>query len=117
MKWASLPLLAFALSLTLIESAVAQKLPPREQMRKKVKENVLFLMGGQPGATFSQLAHDISVVVDDGNNLRVLPVVGGAAVQNVEDIIFLRGIDLALTPQEAMNHLKATRELGPNLEQ
>jgi TRAP transporter TAXI family solute receptor len=74
-------------------------------------------MGGQPGATFSQLAHDISVVVDDPNNLRVLPVAGGEAVQNVEDVIFLRSIDLALTTQEAMNHLKATRELGPNLEQ
>jgi uncharacterized protein len=117
MKWASLPLLAVALSLPLGESAVAQKLSSREQMRKKVNENVLFLMGGQPGATFSQLAHDISVVVDDPNNLRVLPVAGGAAVQNVEDVLFLRSIDLALTTQEAMNHLKATRELGPNLEQ
>jgi uncharacterized protein len=117
MKWASLPLLALALSLPLGESAVAQKLSPREQLRKRVNENVLFLMGGQPGATFSQLAHDISVVVDNPNNLRVLPVEGGAAVQNVEDVVFLRNIDLALTTQEAMNHLKATRELGPNLEQ
>jgi len=117
MKWASLPLLALALSLPLGESAEAQKQSSREQLRKKVNENVLFLMGGQPGATFSQLAHDISVVVDDSNNLRVLPVQGGAAVQNVEDVVFLRNIDLALTTQEAMNHLKATRELGPNLEQ
>ena len=116
MKWASLPLLALALSLPSGESAVAQKLS-REQLRKRVNENVLFLMGGQPGATFSQLAHDISVVVDNPNNLRVLPVEGGAAVQNVEDVVFLRNIDLALTTQEAMNHLKATRELGPNLEQ
>ena len=116
MKWASLPLLALALSLPSSESALSQKLS-HEQKRQRINENVLFLMGGQPGATFSQLAHDISVVVDDGNNLRVLPVAGGAAVQNVEDIIFLRGIDLALTTQEAMNHLKATRELGTNLEQ
>jgi hypothetical protein len=79
MKWASLPLLALALSLPSGESAVAQKLS-REQLRKRVNENVLFLMGGQPGATFSQLAHDISVVVDNPNNLRVLPVEGGAAV-------------------------------------
>jgi len=99
------------------ESAVAQKLSTNEQVRKRVNENVLFLMGGQPGATFSQLAHDISVVVDDPHNLRVLPVAGGAAVQNVEDLVFLRSIDIALTTQEAMNHLKATRELGPNLEQ
>jgi hypothetical protein len=35
MKWASLPLLALALALPLGESAVAQKLSSREQMKKK----------------------------------------------------------------------------------
>ena len=114
MKWASLPLLAFVLFVPLSNRAVSE---PREHLRERVNDNVLFLMGGQPGATFSQLAHDISVVVEDGNNLRVLPVDGGAAVQNVEDVIFLRSIDIALTTQEAMNYLKATGELGPHLEQ
>jgi uncharacterized protein len=112
-----LPLLALLLSLPFDDHAVSQTLRPREQIRQRVNENVLFLMGGQPGATFSQLAHDISVVVNDGNDLRVLPVIGGAAVQNVQDVVFLRNIDMALTTQEAMNHLKATGELGPNLEQ
>src|SRR5215813_15113984 len=117
MKWASLPLLTLALSLPSSDGAVSQTLPPREQIKQRVNDNVLFLMGGQPGATFSQLAHDISVVVEDGNNLRVLPVAGGAAVQNVEDVLYLRSIDMALTTQEAMNYLKATGELGPHLEQ
>src|SRR5215475_7717732 len=104
MKWASVPLLAVVLSLTLGDRALSQLFQtpsqapshqppsPRDQIRQRVNDNVLFLMGGQPGATFSQLAHDISVVVDDGKNLRVLPVVGGAAVQNVEDVLFLRSI-------------------------
>ena len=121
MKWASLPLLALVLSLPLCDRAVPQTPPqtpsPQEQIRQRVNDNVLFLMGGQPGATFSQLAHDISVVVEDGKNLRVLPVIGGAAVQNVEDVLYLRSIDMALTTQEAMNYLKATGELGPHLEQ
>lgn len=117
MKWAFLPLLALALSLPLCERAVSQTPPPTEQIRQRVNDNVLFLMGGQPGATFSQLAHDISVVVEDGNNLRVLPVIGGAAVQNVEDVLYLRSIDMAITTQEAMNHLKATGELGAHLDQ
>ena len=107
MKWAFLPLLALALSLLPGESALSQKLPSHEQKRQRVNENVLFLMGGQPGATFSQLAHDISVVLDDGNNLRVLPVVGGAAMQNVKDVPFLRSIDMALATQETLNYLKA----------
>jgi len=117
MKWASLPLLALVLSLPSFNHAVAQAQPPRDQIREKVNENVLFLMGGQLGAPFNQLAHDISVVVEDGDNLRVLPVVGGAALQNVKDVLFLRSIDMALTTQEALDYLKTTGELGPNLVQ
>ena len=117
MKWASLPVFALVLSLSPCDRAVSQTAPaPRGQIRERVNENVMFLMGGQPGATFNQLANDISTVVT-GNDLRVLSVEGGAAVQNVEDVLFLRNIDMALTTQEAMNYLKATGELGPHLEQ
>jgi TRAP transporter TAXI family solute receptor len=116
MKWASLPLLALVLSWPSFDPAASETSASRDrdQIRQKVNDNVLFLMGGQPGATFSQLAYDISVVVD---NLRVLPVIGGAAVKNVEDLLYLRSVDLALTTQEAMNYLKASGRLGPHLEQ
>src|SRR4051794_20488525 len=109
MKWAFLPVLASVFFVTAGDRAVAQTSPPapsrppagHEQLRQRINDNVLFLMGGQLGATFNQLAHDISVVVEDGDNLRVLPVVGGAAIQNVKDVLYLRSIDMALTTQEA----------------
>jgi uncharacterized protein len=118
MKRAFLPLLALVLSLPLCDRVLSQTPFSRQQNKQRVNENVLFLMGGQPGATFNQIANDISVVLGSGNNnVRVLSVDGGAAVQNVEDVLFLRNIDMALTTQEAMNYLKGNSELGPNLEQ
>jgi TRAP transporter TAXI family solute receptor len=117
MKWASLSLFALVLSAPLIDRAVSQTPASYEQNKQRVNENVLFLMGGQPGATFNQIANDISVVLGNGYNLRVLSVDGGAAVQNVEDVLYLRNIDMALTTQEALNYLKGTGELGPNLSQ
>ena len=117
MKWVSLPLLALVLSLPICDRAVSQTSSTREQNKQRVNDNVLFLMGGQPGATFNQIANDISVVLGVGNNLRVLSVDGGAAVQNVEDVLFLRNIDMALTTQETLNYLKDTGELGKNLTQ
>ena len=116
MKWASLPLLALILSLPFCDRAVSQS--SLWQTRQRVNDNVVFLMGGQPGATFNQIANDISVVLGGGdNNVRVLSVDGGAAVQNVEDVLYLRNIDMALTTQEALNYLKGTGEVGPNLPQ
>lgn len=88
----------------------------REAYRESINENVLFLMGGTFGAPYIQLANDISLVVNDGLNLRVLPVIGAAAYQNVHDVVFLRGIDLALTNMVTLNALKKSGELGPNLD-
>jgi hypothetical protein len=68
MKWTSLSLLALFLALSSGDHALSQTPLSREQI-KRVNENVVFLMGGQPGATFNQLANDISIVVSDGNNL------------------------------------------------
>jgi TRAP transporter TAXI family solute receptor len=117
MKRPFLPLLALFLFLPLCGGVLSQTLS-HEQNRQRVNENVLFLMGGQPGATFNQIANDISLVLGSGNdNVRVLSVDGGAAVQNVEDVLYLRNIDMALTTQEALNYLKGTGELGPNLDQ
>src|SRR6478736_6163486 len=72
MKWVSLRLLALVLSLSICDRAVSQT--SHQQNKQRANDNVLFLMGGQPGATFNQIANDISVVLGDGNNLRVLSV-------------------------------------------
>ncbi len=91
--------------------------PERERYREQLNENVVYLMGGQLGAALVVVAHDISVVVNDGDNLRVLPVLGGGAAQNLRDVVFLRGIDLGITTLLSLNHAKASGEFGPNLDQ
>jgi hypothetical protein len=79
MKWASLALLTVALSLGFVSHSPCQTTSSRQQIRDRVNGNVLFLMGGQPGATFNQLANDIAVVIGNTGDLRVLSVDGGAA--------------------------------------
>jgi TRAP transporter TAXI family solute receptor len=88
----------------------------REQQRLKMNENLLILMCGQLGAPYIQLGHDISVVVNDGNNLRVLPVVSDGALTNVRDILFLKGVDLGITTVQIINALRSSGEVGPNLD-
>ena len=88
----------------------------RDSYREQLNDNVLFLMGGQPGASYQALTHDIATVVNDGLRLRVLPVMGNAAAQNVADVLYLRGVDLSLTMVQVINRLKETRQYG-NLEQ
>lgn len=110
--------LAASLDVTVAQTSDKQRTvaSPREKYREQVNQNVLYLMGGQLGAAYVVIAHDISVVVNDGDNLRVLPVIGGAAVQNLRDVVFLRGIDLGVTNLLTLNQMKASGELGANLD-
>jgi uncharacterized protein len=90
--------------------------PTREQMRQKMNENLLVLMCGSLGAPYIQLGHDISVVVNDGDSLRILPVVSDGALTNVRDVLYLRGVDLGITTVQILNTLKTSNEFGPNLD-
>lgn len=87
----------------------------REQFREEVNESALFLMGGPLGQSDINYASDISVAVNGSNKIRVLPIVGSAAAQNVKDVLYLRGVDLALTDTTTLNVLQQTNEVGPGL--
>jgi TRAP transporter TAXI family solute receptor len=91
-------------------------IPTRDQMRQKMNENLLVLMCGSLGAPYIQLGHDISVVVNDGDNLRILPVVSDGALTNVRDVLYLKGVDLGITTVQILNALRTSNEFGANLD-
>ena len=88
----------------------------RESYREQLNENVLFIMGGQPGTSYVNVTNDMAQVVNDGLRLRLLPVLGNAAAQNIGDLIFLRGVDLALTTTQVLDLLRDSNQYGPNLD-
>jgi TRAP transporter TAXI family solute receptor len=88
----------------------------REAERQKVNDNSVMLLAGALGQPYIQFAQDIAVAVNDGDRLRVLPVASGGAVENVRDILLLRGADLGISTVQVLNDLKASNELGTNIE-
>ena len=53
-----------------------------------------------------QFGADLASVLDDGNNLRVLPIVGRGSVQSVADILFLQGVDLGIVRADTLDYLE-----------
>jgi hypothetical protein len=43
-------------------------------------------------------------VLDDGNKLRVLPIVERGSVQSVADILFLQGVDLGIVRADTLDY-------------
>jgi uncharacterized protein len=84
-----------------------------ESINTRVNSNTLAVISGNLNATYISIAYDLSAVLDDGDNLRILPVVGKGGGGNIRDVRFLKGIDLGITQANLLNVFQRTKELGP----
>src|SRR6202034_4184568 len=55
-----------------------------------------------PGSTDTQIAADIARALDDGDKLRILPMIGRGSVQNIADLIYLKGVDVAIVSTDVL---------------
>ena len=69
------------------------------------------LAGGLLEGTFSKYAADLGKALDDGDNLRVLPIISYGAVGNVTDLIYLKGVDFAITYADVLDHFKNVEKI------
>ena len=68
--------------------------------------NTVTLISGTIGGTYVQFGADLASVLDDGNKLRVLPIVGRGSVQSVADILLLQGVDLGIVRADTLDYLE-----------
>jgi len=54
-------------------------------------------------------------VLNDGDNLRILPIVSYGAASNLDDLLYLRGVDAAVTQSDVFEYFRTERKT-PNLE-
>ncbi|HEX5930807.1 MAG TPA: TAXI family TRAP transporter solute-binding subunit [Methyloceanibacter sp.] len=89
----------------------------RENFRARLNENVVTIMAGSPSGTDLAIVQDLADVLEDGDNLRVLPMVGKGPEHNIKDVMFLRNVDMGVTQANLLKHFDRTGELGPNLKE
>jgi TRAP-type uncharacterized transport system substrate-binding protein len=81
-------------------------------LSERINNNTVAIIAGGLGSTDLAITEDLAAVLDDGDNLRVLPVVG-AGGRNIRDVRFMKGIDLGITQAYLLERLRASHELGP----
>jgi TRAP transporter TAXI family solute receptor len=74
--------------------------------KRALNENTVTLISGTIGGTYVQFGADLASVLDDGNQLRVLPIVGRGSVQSVADILFLQGVDVGIVRVDTLDYLE-----------
>jgi len=109
---------AFALTLALLVPAVswaANPLDPTAAEMALANAHTVGVISGGVDGTYIRIASDLSSVLDSGDQLRVLTVVGKGSLQNVSDVLYLRGIDIGLVQSDVLAYAKLNH-LYPGLE-
>jgi hypothetical protein len=78
-----------------------------ESKRRESNENTVVIVGGPTTGTYIKMIEDLQYVLDkrETNELRVLPVVGVSGVGNLEDVLFLRNVDMCTTETGYFNEI------------
>jgi TRAP transporter TAXI family solute receptor len=74
--------------------------------KQALNQNTVTLITGTIGGTYVQFGADLASVLDDGNKLRILPIVGRGSVQSVADILFLQGVDIGIVRADTLDYLE-----------
>jgi uncharacterized protein len=108
-------LVGLTLYATSLSGAVAQEVTSKYQEEKRqANASTVTIIGSSTSSTFTKLIEDIQNVLDDPktNELRILPILGRGASQNVHDILFLKGIDMGVVDS---GFLQAYKDKDPVL--
>lgn len=74
--------------------------------KDNLNANTTTVITGTIGGTYVQIGADLASMLDDGEKLRVLPIVGRGSVQSIADILYLRGVDLGIIRSDTLDYLE-----------
>jgi TRAP transporter TAXI family solute receptor len=103
---------------TTLSAARAQAIPKSleeggSDAAQRYKKNnwTVGIAGGQLSGTYMTFANELAEVLDDGDNLRVVPIVTYGAASNMDDLLYLRQVDVAVTQADVFEYFRTQRKI------
>jgi len=101
-----IPRLLSAVALSALLTIGATKAPAIAQQSAGVNRGVVELETAGTAGISVRIGEELANLIDDGSTRRLVPVVGKGALQNLIDLRYLRGIDLAILPIDVLDYAK-----------
>lgn len=107
-----------ALAIGLFSFNVAAQVIPRSiqeggtdaALREKKNAWTVGIAGGLLSGTYMRFVDEMASVLNDGDNLRILPIVSYGAASNLDDLLYLRGVDAAVTQSDVFEYFRTQRK-------
>ena len=88
------------------QNAPSPRRAPNEFQKVQMNAWTVGLAGGLLEGAPIRLAAEIARVVDDGPNMHVLPIVTRGATENLNSLLYLRGVDTAIINSDALEEYR-----------
>jgi uncharacterized protein len=83
---------------------------------ERVNQGTVGIVSGGVGGTYVQIANDLANVLDDAEGtIRVLPIIGKGSIQNIVDILYLKGVDIGIVQSDVLTYLRRNNQF-PGIE-
>jgi TRAP transporter TAXI family solute receptor len=104
----SLFLLFFAMRTIQAEDQPKPAGPVPQPARSANGVGTIGIVAGDVDSTGLRIVSDLAKVLDNGNELRVLPIIGKGSYQSINDLLTLRAIDAAIIQSDVMARFQKT---------
>ena len=84
-------------------------------VRERKNSWTVGVAGGLLEGTRLRFVDEMARVVADGDNMRVMPFISQGSATNLEDLLYLRGVDVAVTQSDVFEFFR-TERATPNLD-
>jgi len=88
-------------------SQAASGIPNEAQIKERLNAWTIGLAGGLLEGAPIRLATDIARVVNEGGVMHVLPIVTRGPTENVNDLLYLKGVDAAIINTDSLEEYKS----------
>src|ERR1700735_4179284 len=84
-------------------------------MRGRKNQWTVGIVGGLLSGSYMRFADEMAAPLNDGDDLRILPIVSYGAASNLDDLLYLEGVDAAVTQSDVFEYFRTQRKT-PNLD-
>ena len=108
----SLLILFPAIGGAMAESPIRPARPP-QAVKPAPAVSTVGILAGDIDSSGLRIAADIARILDNGNELRIIPMAGRGSIQNLNDLLSLREVDIAIVQSDVLaRFVKISRQPG-----
>lgn len=80
-----------------------------DTVRQRVNGGTIGLASAGLRGIYAQVASEMAIVLDQNDDLRIMPIITRGSLQNIRDLLYMRGVDVGIVQSDVLTYLEEQR--------